>query len=111
MMISSMSKKVMIRNAAGTLFEKWPETCPSCKKSLRIENVKLKKNELKHLSKKSKTKKTERKEKRKGGENTNRIRQTENEGKDRIRPTYSNLRATRTGNEIAGVKEAVGGNR
>ena len=41
-----MSKKVMIRNAAGILFEKWPETCPSCKKSLRIENVKLKESEL-----------------------------------------------------------------
>ena len=39
-------KKVMIRNAAGMLFEKWPETCPSCKKSLRIENVKLNESEL-----------------------------------------------------------------
>ena len=41
-----MSKKVMIRNAAGILFEKWPETCPSCKKSLRLENVNLKDSEL-----------------------------------------------------------------
>lgn len=32
------------------------------------------------------------------------------EGKERIRPTYSNKRATRTRNQIAGVKEAVGGN-
>ena len=45
-----MSKKVMIRNAAGILFEKWPETCPSCKKSLRLENVSLKENELEQFN-------------------------------------------------------------
>ena len=40
----------MIRNASGTLFEKCPETCPCCKRSLRIENVKLKENELRQFN-------------------------------------------------------------
>ena len=39
-------KKVMIRNANGGLFEKYPETCPSCEKSLRLESVKLTESEL-----------------------------------------------------------------
>ena len=39
-------KKVMIRNANGDHFEKYPETCPSCEKSLRLESVKLTEAEL-----------------------------------------------------------------
>ena len=41
-----MSKKVMIRNAKGNLFEKRPDECPSCKKSLRLENIELKESEI-----------------------------------------------------------------
>ena len=45
-----MSEKVMIRNAKGNLFKKRPETCPSCKKSLRLENVSLKESELEQFN-------------------------------------------------------------
>jgi hypothetical protein len=39
-------KKTMIRNAKGNLFEKRPDACPSCKKSLRLENIVLKETEI-----------------------------------------------------------------
>ena len=39
-------KKTMIRNAKGNLFEKRPDVCPSCKKSLRLEHIILKESEL-----------------------------------------------------------------
>ena len=41
-----MSKKTMIRNASGDLYEKYPESCPSCEQNLRLESVKLTENEL-----------------------------------------------------------------
>jgi len=40
-----MSKKTMIRNASGNLFEKRPETCPHCKISLKSD-IRLTEREL-----------------------------------------------------------------
>jgi len=43
-------KKTMIRNAKGDLFEKRPDKCPSCNKSLRLEHIKLQPEELKQFN-------------------------------------------------------------
>ena len=40
----------MIRNAKGNLFEKRPDECPSCNKSLRLEHIKLQPEELKQFN-------------------------------------------------------------